>query len=738
LFENRQQRQFYPSSHTTVAEGVELNWHAREKNIFHFSGVRPVHHPPRSRAPLRRGRKMASAHLTSSPAVGGVTASEASSVPPLPFSPRSAGGALNPRRLARLLALGDEERSLREAIAREVSKSPPRVRLLDKLSFFVGVALLLTTEWALLAHPHRFHELYTLLAVPLLLYRVYSYSARKWSLFLFDFCYWVNILCLVHLWALPASPYVFETAFMLANGPLVWAIVMWRNMLVFHDLDKMTSLFIHAIPPLVTFARRWHYPGEQVGRPELLPPYLRCVDQDAVAAAVARAAEAAAAANVDAVAASLGMRQTPGVGAPYAAAAAAAVVGGALSTLRDSLLALPWYGLVLLPLPLVVGVARCAGVNLRPALAAWSVSALAVLLLGSGAVPLTLPAVLRDGLLLLPAAPSETLRETYAATLDTIAAALHVAEDAAQTAAEDASRASVGASVLPIGIPGLTPVVNVTLTELPPGSDTTAFASKWHTTCDHSYWRVMGLPVLVYCAWQAAYFVWTEVGHRGKAIRADKDVLSSFRWMVRAKKGPFHGVGLRIVRAVGWFGKEEELDEEDWKSKVMFMLFQLAYTLVTLAPTKVRGRRGGGGGGETAPTAFTLSPLVTFLQQRTHPPPFSPLLTSQLFYDHYTAHVAFLVVMGLAATWNGAEFYIEVFTARYAEDVRRKVEAAAAGGLRPVSSRSATAGGVLESGTPKGAHRGAASTASLATTEDEGEDEASMPALIPSRDPWDE
>jgi hypothetical protein len=592
---------------------------------------------------------MASAHLSSPPAVGGApvaTASEASSAPlpfsprahlsstaggaggapvALPFSPRSAGGALNPRRLARLLALGDEERSLREAIAREVSKSPPRVRLLDKLSFFVGVALLLTTEWALLAHPHRFHELYTLLAVPLLLYRVYSYSARKWSLFLFDFCYWVNVLCLVHLWALPGSPYVFETAFMLANGPLVWTIVMWRNMLVFHDLDKMTSLFIHAIPPLVTFARRWHYPGEQVGRPELLPPYLRCVDQDAVAAAVARAAEAAAAANVDAVAASLGMRQTPGVGASYAAAAAAAVVGGALSTLHDSLLALPWYGLVLLPLPLIVGVARCAGANLRPALAAWSVSALAVLLLGSGAVPLTLPAAFRDGLL-LAAAPSETLRETYAATLDTIAAALHVAEDAAQTAAEDASRASVGASVLPIGIPGLTPVVNVTLTELPPGSDTTAFASKWHTTCDHSYWRVMGLPVLVYCAWQAAYFVWTEVGHRGKAIRADKDVLSSFRWMVRAKKGPFHGVGLRIVRAVGWFGKEEELDEEDWKSKVMFMLFQLAYTLVTLAPTKVRGRRGRGGGG--AKQCRPLPPLSNNAHPFPPSPPFSPRSSS--------------------------------------------------------------------------------------------------------------
>jgi hypothetical protein len=37
------------------------------------------------------------------------------------------------------------------------------------------------------------------------------------------------------------------------NGPLLWAIVTWKNSLVFHDVDKITSVFIHALPPIVTF-----------------------------------------------------------------------------------------------------------------------------------------------------------------------------------------------------------------------------------------------------------------------------------------------------------------------------------------------------------------------------------------------------------------------------------------------------------------------------------------------------
>lgn len=61
--------------------------------------------------------------------------------------------------------------------------------------------------------------------------------------------------------------------FGLANGPLLGAIVLcvesstvylpylrWQNRLVFHDIDKTTSLFIHLMPALLSYCVRWCNP----------------------------------------------------------------------------------------------------------------------------------------------------------------------------------------------------------------------------------------------------------------------------------------------------------------------------------------------------------------------------------------------------------------------------------------------------------------------------------------------
>ena len=70
-----------------------------------------------------------------------------------------------------------------------------------------------------------------------------------------DFCYFTNLLCVVaYLWP---SPVLRRLCFVYANGPLAWAIAAWRNALVFHSLDKTTSIFIHAFPALLTFTWRW-------------------------------------------------------------------------------------------------------------------------------------------------------------------------------------------------------------------------------------------------------------------------------------------------------------------------------------------------------------------------------------------------------------------------------------------------------------------------------------------------
>ena len=40
-------------------------------------------------------------------------------------------------------------------------------------------------------------------------------------------------------------------------GPLCCAIIVWRNSLVFHSLDKVTSFFLHALPPMSLHLTRY-------------------------------------------------------------------------------------------------------------------------------------------------------------------------------------------------------------------------------------------------------------------------------------------------------------------------------------------------------------------------------------------------------------------------------------------------------------------------------------------------
>jgi len=94
----------------------------------------------------------------------------------------------------------------------------------------------------------------------LLTLRLWCYRREKLHYFLFDFCYFTNLLLLVYLWLIPpghVAGYMFIVLFCFANGPLLWATAFWRNSLVFHSVDKMTSLFIHISPAVTVSALRW-------------------------------------------------------------------------------------------------------------------------------------------------------------------------------------------------------------------------------------------------------------------------------------------------------------------------------------------------------------------------------------------------------------------------------------------------------------------------------------------------
>lgn len=71
--------------------------------------------------------------------------------------------------------------------------------------------------------------------------RWYNYHKIGFHYFLADLCYFVNFLLVLSIWFFPQSKRLFISTYCLAYGNNAVAIAMWRNSLVFHSLDKVTS-----------------------------------------------------------------------------------------------------------------------------------------------------------------------------------------------------------------------------------------------------------------------------------------------------------------------------------------------------------------------------------------------------------------------------------------------------------------------------------------------------------------
>ncbi|KAI0370166.1 hypothetical protein BV20DRAFT_966770 [Pilatotrama ljubarskyi] len=143
------------------------------------------------------------------------------------------------------------------------------IRTREKVTFFMAVMSLLLTALLFGMAPEWIHVAYTIQAAYYLPLRVYMYKKRAWHYFLFDLCYYCNVLDLLFIWAMPNSPALFVACYCLSLGSLASAVITWRNSLVFHDWDKVTSLFIHIYPPLVFSVIRHYYPGAHKRFPAL-------------------------------------------------------------------------------------------------------------------------------------------------------------------------------------------------------------------------------------------------------------------------------------------------------------------------------------------------------------------------------------------------------------------------------------------------------------------------------------
>ncbi|KAJ6784879.1 hypothetical protein PWT90_00899 [Aphanocladium album] len=138
------------------------------------------------------------------------------------------------------------------------------ISLREKISFICGVMNIFISGYLIGGFPEYFHLWYTAQLVYFMPIRMFTYHRRGYHYFLADLCYFVNVLLMLSLWAFPSSKRLFTAAFCLAFGNNAVAIIMWRNSLVFHSFDKVTSLFIHIMPCATLHCLVHLYPVEKL------------------------------------------------------------------------------------------------------------------------------------------------------------------------------------------------------------------------------------------------------------------------------------------------------------------------------------------------------------------------------------------------------------------------------------------------------------------------------------------
>ena len=145
----------------------------------------------------------------------------------------------------------------------------PFWRKLDKLAYVVGTSLIICYSSLMGRYPHDLiYSFVSVLLPALILPRVIEYTIKGWHYFLIDFCYFVNSSLVYFLMAGSSSQSLFVSCFVFSNGPLSAAIVAFRNSLVYHKIDYLTSLAIHAVPMTIMTHIRWYTIPQQASLPK--------------------------------------------------------------------------------------------------------------------------------------------------------------------------------------------------------------------------------------------------------------------------------------------------------------------------------------------------------------------------------------------------------------------------------------------------------------------------------------
>lgn len=154
----------------------------------------------------------------------------------------------------------ETKKALKKHAVRMAKRADEHEQFINKIMYSFGVLSFGTFCFLLGSRPQDIPSLYCLFFIVMAPLRWIYYRSKKWHYYLLDFCYYANAIFMLMLLYFPNNEKLFMVCFSFAEGPLAWALIVWRCSLVFSSIDKIVSVLIHLLPGTVFFIIRWWDP----------------------------------------------------------------------------------------------------------------------------------------------------------------------------------------------------------------------------------------------------------------------------------------------------------------------------------------------------------------------------------------------------------------------------------------------------------------------------------------------
>jgi hypothetical protein len=152
----------------------------------------------------------------------------------------------------RKVMTGDEKVRVRDHVL-IAQGTTENFKLFDKLAFTFGVLNLMMCQFCFINTPGYFWVFYSIIMTISIISRYIHFKSLDWEYFMYDFCYFALVCNMASAVLYPEGNWFSRVSFIFANGPLPLAIVIWRNSYVFHDYDRMFSVYIHLLPSMLSY-----------------------------------------------------------------------------------------------------------------------------------------------------------------------------------------------------------------------------------------------------------------------------------------------------------------------------------------------------------------------------------------------------------------------------------------------------------------------------------------------------